>query len=252
VLSQVNDDMQNLLNSTDVATVFLDRNLRIKRFTAPAKKAFQLRESDVGRPLSDMAASLLYENLLEDAERVLQSLVSFEKELQTADGRWWVMRMLPYRTTEHVIDGLVVTFLDIHQLKGAEQQAKRARDFSRRALASLRDGLVVLNEGLRIVSANPAFCRLCGLAEEEVVGRTVTDPGIGLRHPVLEKALDALRHGEVFDELRIQSRVGTAHERDVLFMATDLADAGVDGRFLLVAEDLALRKRPKPEPADEH
>lgn len=120
-LSHVNNDMQNLLNSTDVATIFLDNELNIRRFTTRATKIIRLIPGDIGRPITDLASSVLYPELQEDARRVLNTLVVVEKQISTKEERWFAIRILPYRTITDQIDGVVITFTDItsHRL-GAE------------------------------------------------------------------------------------------------------------------------------------
>ena len=127
-LSETTDDMQNLLNSTNIATVFLDNNLNIKRFTTQAKELVMLRETDVGRPISELASNLVDSNLVNDCENVLRGLSTRENEVQTKAGLWYLMRIMPYRTAENVIDGLVLTFVDINLLKKAERDLATAKD----------------------------------------------------------------------------------------------------------------------------
>jgi two-component system CheB/CheR fusion protein len=126
-LSQANDDMQNLLNSTEIATIFLDNKLNIKRFTKQARRLVHLIDTDVGRPISDLAHELQHQDLAADAETVLQTLVFKECEVQTTTGDWCLMRIMPYRTAENLIEGLVVTFVDINKLKLAERDYAEAR-----------------------------------------------------------------------------------------------------------------------------
>ena len=126
-LAHANDDMQNLLNSTGIATIFLDQKLHIKRFTVEATKLVKLIPSDVGRPIGDLASNLQYDHLQEDAAEVLQKLGFKEKEVQTCDGEWRQVRINPYRTTENVIDGLCLTFVNITRLKLAEQAGRCRR-----------------------------------------------------------------------------------------------------------------------------
>ncbi|MBV8939421.1 MAG: PAS domain-containing protein [Alphaproteobacteria bacterium] len=119
-LSYANDDMKNLLNSTGIATVFLDNGLNIKRFTIQTKKIIHLIQTDIGRPISDIVSQLEYTALVRDASEVLQTLVFKEIEVRAKDWSWYLMRIMPYRTAENVIDGLVLTFVDITKLKKSE------------------------------------------------------------------------------------------------------------------------------------
>ena len=124
-LSLVNSDMKNLLNSTDIATIFLDSELRIRRFTAPATQIYKLIQTDLRRPLSDIVNDLAYPNLEADALEVIRSLVFCERQVETKTGRWYNVRIMPYRTVENVIDGVVVTFINITESKLLEAQLRQ-------------------------------------------------------------------------------------------------------------------------------
>jgi chemotaxis methyl-accepting protein methylase len=119
-LSGANSDMKNLLNSTDIATVFLDNDLRLRRFTLQAKTIVKFIPSDVGRPITDLASDLLYPALVTDAHEVLRTLVFSERPITTRDGRWFAVRIMPYRTMDNRIDGVVITFADITAAKKVE------------------------------------------------------------------------------------------------------------------------------------
>jgi two-component system CheB/CheR fusion protein len=123
-LARVNNDMRNLLNSTEIVTVFLDNQLHIRRFTSGADKLFKLLPGDVGRPLSDIVNDLLYPEMINQARDVLRTLVFSEKQITTADGRWFSVRIMPYRTLEDVIGGLVITFTDITKAKQLETELR--------------------------------------------------------------------------------------------------------------------------------
>jgi two-component system CheB/CheR fusion protein len=123
-LSLVNGDMKNLLNSTDVATIFLDSALRIRRFTDQAIQIYKLIPTDVNRPLSDIVNDLDYPALEQDANEVLRTLVFCERQVPTRSGRWFTVRIMPYRTVENVIDGVVVTFINITEAKQLEAQLR--------------------------------------------------------------------------------------------------------------------------------
>jgi len=119
-LSVTNSDMKNLLDSTDIATVFLDNDLHVRRFTTQATKIIKLIGADVGRPITDLASDLRYPELAEDAREVLRTLASTEKPIAAHDGRWFTVRIMPYRTLDNRIDGVVITFVDITASKSLE------------------------------------------------------------------------------------------------------------------------------------
>ncbi len=123
-LARMNNDMKNLLNSTEIITIFLDNALHIRRFTSGANKIFKLIPGDVGRPLSDIVSDLLYPGMTEQAEEVLRTLAYSEKQVSASDGRWFSVRIMPYRTLEDVIDGVVITFMDITIAKRLETELR--------------------------------------------------------------------------------------------------------------------------------
>jgi chemotaxis methyl-accepting protein methylase len=123
-MSRLNNDMRNLLNSTEIITVFLDNELQVRRFTSGADKLFKLIPGDVGRPLSDLVSNLVYPGMTEEAREVLQTLVFSEKQIATTDGRWFSVRIMPYRTMEDIIGGVVITFSNITAAKTLEAQLR--------------------------------------------------------------------------------------------------------------------------------
>ena len=119
-LSYTNNDMKNLLDSSDIATLFLDIDLRLRRFSSETSKLTQLIPGDIGRPITDVASALLYPQLADDAREVLRTLTKTERQISIKDGSWFSVRILPYRTLENVIDGVVITFTDITTYKKLE------------------------------------------------------------------------------------------------------------------------------------
>jgi len=125
-LSRVNNDMNNLLSGTGIGTVFVDRELRILRFTPAVTQIINLIPGDTGRPVGHIASNLVgYDRLVDDARIVLDTLVPKEVEVQTADGRWYTLRILPYRTLDNVIEGVVVTFFDVTDMKHAQSTIEK-------------------------------------------------------------------------------------------------------------------------------
>jgi two-component system CheB/CheR fusion protein len=112
-LTHINDDMTNLFNSTDIAIIFVDNNLNIRRFTNESTKLIKLIDSDIGRPLSDISTNIEYSDLTNDIKDVISKVIFKEKEVKTTDNKWYKVRITPYKTSNNVIDGATVTFVDI-------------------------------------------------------------------------------------------------------------------------------------------
>ena len=121
---EANNDLRNLLNSTDIATLFLDNELKIRRFTDQLTKIFKLRQTDIGRPFTDLVSDLQYPGLAYDSREVLRTLIFKESDISTLDERWFKIRIMPYRTLDERIDGLVITFVDISKAKKLESELK--------------------------------------------------------------------------------------------------------------------------------
>jgi len=121
---QVNNDMENLLNSTEIVTIFLDNHLQVRRFTTGANRLFKLIPGDVGRPLTDIVSNLNYPQLYDHVQDVLRKLISVENQVSTLDGRWVLLRIMPYRTMDKMIDGVVITCNDITASKKVEDELR--------------------------------------------------------------------------------------------------------------------------------
>lgn len=154
--SRVNNDMKNLLNSTDIATLFLDKDLNIRRFTNQATKIFKLIKSDIGRPFTDLVSDLEYPGLSADALEVLKSLIFIQKQIPTKDGRWFTIRTMPYRTFDDRIDGLVITFINITDHKQLEAELTQTEEVHRLLLNSSSDVIIKLSSKWEILECNPA------------------------------------------------------------------------------------------------
>jgi len=120
----VSNDMENLLNSTEIVTVFLDNNLQVRRFTTGANRLFKLIPGDVGRPLTDIVSNLNYPELYDHVQDVLRKLISVENQVSTVDGRWFLVRIMPYRTMNKMINGVVITCNDITAARKFEDELR--------------------------------------------------------------------------------------------------------------------------------
>ena len=169
LMSNLNSDLQNLLDSTQIATIFLDENLRIRNFTPGMADIFSLRDNDRGRPLTDIVSLLAYDDLRRDTAKVLRDLTLIERELDLHDkGAAFVMRIRPYRSIENVIDGVVITFVDVTERKRAEQ----ARGVSERRFTAIVDqaavGITETDFAGRFLLTNAAFHNTAGRSAEEL------------------------------------------------------------------------------------
>jgi two-component system, chemotaxis family, CheB/CheR fusion protein len=162
------DDLNNLLNSSQIATIFLDKQLRIKRFTPTTKGLFSMIATDVGRPLLDIAQQFSDECLLEDCKRVVEDLDPATVEVVANDGRWFLRRVLPYRTLSNQIDGVVITFNDITKQKQSEAEALTARDFAESIVDTVRHPLIVLDRNLCVVAAGRSFYEVFDVEAEQI------------------------------------------------------------------------------------
>jgi two-component system CheB/CheR fusion protein len=174
-LTEVNNDINNLLASTEIGTLFLDRELRIKRFTPAATRLFNLLAQDVGRSIKDITPKTEYEKLWKDAEEVLHSLQVKEMELKSLAGETYASRILPYRTRENVIDGVVITFIDI----SAQHLLGMAKNFAESIVNTVREPLLVLNADLKVISANRTFYRTFHAVKKDTENRPIYELGEG-------------------------------------------------------------------------
>ncbi|MGO9375897.1 MAG: chemotaxis protein CheB [Syntrophobacteraceae bacterium] len=178
-MSDLNNDVNNLLASTEIGTIFLNAHLGIKRFTPSMTKLFSLIPADVGRPIQDLTTKISYPDLYNDAQMVLDTLQAKETEVMAEHGRWFLMRTLPYRTKENVIDGVVITFIDVTDRKRAVEQMRSAKNFAERIVETVRVPLLILDPDLNVISANIQFCRKFGTTRGETENKRIYDLGNG-------------------------------------------------------------------------
>ncbi len=165
-LSQAKDDINNLLASTEIETIFLDKHFVIKRFTPAMKKVYNLIETDVNRHISDITSNINYPNIYDDAKKVLDTLNRKETEIRNNDGRWYNVRIIPYRTMENIIDGVVLTFIDITDIKNTERLKQFEILFS-----DSNDAVILFDLDGKISLWNKGAEKMYGYKEKEAVGK---------------------------------------------------------------------------------
>ncbi|MFZ6876542.1 CheR family methyltransferase, partial [Undibacterium sp. Di27W] len=171
---KANDDLNNLIASTDIATIFVDRAMRINRFTPRAADIFSIIPSDIGRSLLDITHRLHYSHLAEDISTTFDTLCPVERELRSVDGRYYMVRLLPYRTTEDKIDGAVMTFIDISSRREAETKARIGEEWMRLVADSTDDFAIITTDKRGYVTAwNKGAERNFGYTEEDMLGKTL-------------------------------------------------------------------------------
>ena len=170
---RLSDDLNNLLSSSGIATLFLDTQFKIMRFTPATRELFNLIRKDIGRPFGDITGKVKDSDLLKDAEAVLETLVSNECEVESDDGRWFVRRILPYRTQSGKIDGVAVTFSEVSDLKALQHETATARELAESIIGTVREPMLVLDATFKILSVSRSFKRIFATTAVEVIGKNL-------------------------------------------------------------------------------
>jgi two-component system CheB/CheR fusion protein len=253
-LSRANDDMVNLLASTNVATLFLDSELRIKRFTPATTRLVNLLPGDEGRSITHFASEIVDEQLVREARSVLETLQNGERMACGRTGSWYSIRIAPYRTVQNVIDGVVITFLDVTEFKRAEIASTTAKELAEGIVATVREPLIVLDHELRVVTASRAFHEAFDIGSTSMTGQPLADRG---RRQWSLPHLDELLRGVLaghgpFDDFEMTLDVAGHGTKKLLLNARlirppapgapQIDDGACDARILLAIEDVT----PKP------
>lgn len=198
-LNEANNDINNLLASTEIATVFLDMNLCIKRYTPAASTIFNLIKTDVGRPIRDITSNINYESLPADAQYVLDTLDRQEKEIQTEGGFWYAVQILPYRTVENVIDGAVITFTDVTANKVSREAYQLAEVVWNAEIA-----LTAIDLFGNIIAWSPAAESIYGYSKAEALQMNVSSLIPSDRKSEMLDTITQLREGQSLQPFQTQ------------------------------------------------
>jgi two-component system, chemotaxis family, CheB/CheR fusion protein len=242
-LSRTYSDMRNLLNSVDEATIFLDIDLRIRRFTPQTEKIMNLLPRDVGRPIHDIAMNLRYEDLLIDFKEVLDTLNTKEKEVQTKNGRWYKLKILPYRTVENVIDGVVITFSDIQEqkqvqevLKEVTMNAQASQEYAESIVNTIKEPLLILDKDLIVQSSNTSFNEQFEVTSSDIKGLPLCEilGGAWNISHLLRRLDDLSSNDEELENIRAEITVHKLGTRSMVITARKLVIPSGKSTMMLV------------------
>ncbi len=245
-LSHLNDDLLNLLSSMRVPIVMLNSELQIRRYTPAAEAVLRLIPSDVGRPISDLKPRILVPDLDELLRHVIRGGSAVERDVQHEDGRWYSLRVQPYKTAQNFVDGVVIHLLDIDQVKLTLQEVKHARDYAEAIIETMREPLLVLDEKLCIQTANRAFFETFRTSPNDTLKRTIYDLDLGQwKTPQIAKLFESLMYGatSTVHDVEVEGEFARLGARTFQLNARYFDRSRDSGLILLVLEDISDRKR---------
>lgn len=244
-LTNMQNDMKNLLDNINIGTIFLDERMSIRRFTREAVQVYRLVASDVGRSLGDIKCELQGVDLLTEAQKVLDTLVAYERELHSIRGASYLVRIQPYRTLDNVIEGVVLTFTDISKRVAAEATELQAKELAEGIVDTLHEPLLVLNADLQVISASRAFYQHFHVRPEETLMHHIYE--LGNRQwdiPALRELLEAIvPNNQSFDNYMVEHEFPVVGYRKFLLNARRIVGKVGDAPLILLAmEDVTWRK----------
>lgn len=226
-LYRANNDMNNLMAGTGIGTVFLDHELRILRYTPAASTIIHLIPGDVGRPIAHVASNLVhYDRLVRDVQAVLDTLVPREVDVQAQSGTWYTMRILPYRTLDNVIEGAVITFIDISEIVDTRESLRRANELLRLAVVvrDANDAVTVQDLQGRTLAWNPGAVRMYGWSEAEALAMPAGDRIPAALRPGALGQVQQLSRGKILAPFQTQRLARDGAPVDVRITASALVD----------------------------
>ncbi|MBA3322000.1 MAG: PAS domain S-box protein, partial [Pyrinomonadaceae bacterium] len=247
-LAVANSDLQNLITSTDLATVFVDSDLNIKFYTPRAQDIFNLIPADTGRSLSDITHKLDYADLLQDVERVLDDLHKTDREVASRDGRWYIAQVTPYRTAANNIGGVILTFIDFTARKLAEGAMLEAKERLGLLVESARDhAIYAMDADGRIDYWNSGAQALFGYTESEIIGKSTAllfTPEDCERQELEREMREASERGSANDERWYVRKDGTRFYASgfLSLLRDERVKAGIVHGYAMIARDLTERK----------
>jgi len=243
VLVQTGNDLNNLLNSVNIPLLMLNNDFQIRQFTPPMQRLLSVRSTDIGRSINEIRLHLSIGDLEPILSEVLETLGTRELEVQDREGRWYLLRVRPYRTSDNKIEGLVVLLVDIDQIRKSQQELRDARDLADSMLESVPLAVAVLNQDCTIRTANTAFRELSQMRASQLTGRSFPDLLQYLwGFDTLPQQLDELRAGEPGAKLATEYVSTTQRRQTLLLKGKALAMDG-DRAMLITMEDVTSQRQ---------
>ncbi|MBD2663803.1 signal transduction histidine kinase with CheB and CheR activity [Richelia sinica FACHB-800] len=247
--TQVSNDLQNLLSSINIPILMVGGELQIRRFTPASGDIFNLIPTDVGRSLSDIKHKLNIPDLEAQILEVISTLNLKTQEVQDQDGHWYDLRIRPYRTIDHKIDGAVVVLVDIHALKQSAEELRESRDYAEAIVGTVRQSLVVLDLNLRVVTANQFFYDTFMVVREETENCLIYEIGNGQWNiPQLRSLLeDILPRQSQFQDLEVEHTFEQIGHKIMRLNARKMPQISDRSLILLAIEDITQQKQLEAE-----
>ncbi len=254
-LKRTHADLDNLMNSIEIPVLFLDTETRVKRFTNPVSDVINIIEKDQGRNINDFSSNLKKVDIGEHARKVLKNLRPIEKDVQTKNGRWYKMHVMPYQREDNKIDGVVISFSDIHdkkvankKLKDINERLRHERRFAEEIIKTVRNPLIVLDENLQIQSANPAYYQMFDTSESRLLGKNImqVDEERWDVQTLKELLNNILPEHSSIEDFELTTTTPDGQKRTLLLNAAEITThEEKDKRILLAMEDMTHRKTGK-------
>jgi two-component system CheB/CheR fusion protein len=245
-LEQVRNEMKKFLDTMDIAVIILDQKLRVRSFTPQATRLVNLIESDVGRPLSDMSNNLEYDRFTGDVEQVLATGKEILVNVQSRSKNWYLMKVRKLEGERKEDSGVAISFVDISDLKDIEAQLKRvqaARKYAESIVAAVGEPMLILARDLKVISANPVFCKVFRTSKEETIGRFIYELNNGQWDiPELRDLLGkVLQEKMQLTNYKVELVLPKTGKKSLLLNACQVVedDRGVDRILLAMREDTA-------------
>ena len=244
-VNHLNSDLKNLIDSTEIATLFLDQDLKIRSFTPAIIKIYPLIEGDIGRPITDFAKRFKEGDLSGDIREVLKTLVPLQRELRASEGpEYYSTRILPYRTIENRIDGVVITFVDITNLKRAHAVTQAAQQYAERVIETRREAFLVLDLELHVKTTNRPFYDLFQTTPERTLGRKIKELGnhewdIPELYTLL---LGVLENNVSVEAFQVDAEIPLVGHKVMLLNARRIGNPEGEDLILVAIEDVTERR----------